>query len=229
MERAGSVRQRDACSYIKRKEGVDLTEHYPFSRTSLDYGYVDLNPQLDADSLYLHHNKLYGRYVDALNYLLSTEKAVQGWSLEELISKDLNLPPVTRNGIRHYAGAVYAHRMYFSGLSPKWKESDAPRLRAGINDTYGSTDQFRRLFQQAAHSVPGSGWVWLVTESGSLRIVVTQNNDIPKLDAFSPILTLDVWEHAYYLRYPARLSEYIDNWFRILNWERAEERYRSNT
>jgi Fe-Mn family superoxide dismutase len=203
-----------------------LQDHFPFQKTPLPYEYISLTPYCDPNTLLVHHKNLYGQYVDTLNYLLSPYPQYHSWTLEQLILDDMRLPVTVERNIKHFAGAVYNHDLYFGVLSANPRPRPAGALAQNINATYGSIENFRNLVRQAAHNVLGSGWVWLNTDStGNLHIAITPNNRTPALRSFTPLFTLDVWEHAFTLRYPANLGAYVDGWFQTLDWEKVEARY----
>lgn len=203
-----------------------MADYFPFSKQKLPYDYVALTPYCDPDTLYLHHHALYSSYVDSLNALLASYPAYHSWSLPRLLSGELQMPPADKNRIRHFAGAVYNHELYFQTLCGEPGEEPFGRLGDRIDATYGSAAGFRKLFREAACSLLGPGWVWLVAEpEGALHIVITQNNATPTLDSLRPVFVADTWEHAYCRIYQDRLDRYIEGWFRVLDWVKAEKNY----
>ena len=204
-----------------------MPEHFPFSCPSLPYDYISLNPVVAPDTLYLHHVKLLGGYVQTLNYLLAALPQYQNHSLEQLVSEDLELPPVLRNNVRHYAGGIYAHDFFFDGMCPP-QEANVPfsQLGSRLEAAYGSFGDFQKRFKEAAFNLLGSGWVWLVCEpGGELHIVLSPNHEIPDPALFRPLLAFDKWEHAYFCRFPADLGGWVDNWFTAVDWAKAERRF----
>lgn len=142
---------------------------------------------------------------------------------------EMNIPTVDQNIIRHLAGGIYAHKLYFSTLSRTPKPEPHGQLRNVIEETYGSFSEFKTLFGQAAASILGVGWVWLnATHDGAIHIAVTESNRTPSLTMLTPVLVLDTWEHAYYLKYITELSDYIDSWFKLLDWTVAEQKFESS-
>lgn len=129
--------------------------------------------------------------------------------------------------VRHNAGGVYNHRFYFEGLAGAGSQDHAPALFHEITRQFGSIRNFRRLFKEAALSVFGSGYAWLIFENGCLKITTSADQDTPDLNKVTPLLNIDVWEHAYYLKHYNMRSAYIDDWFRVINWECLERRFRS--
>ncbi len=200
---------------------------FPFEKTLLPYDYTELVPYCDPDTLYLHHHQLYNSYVDMLNYLLSKYSQYHTWTLERLISEDLSIPVTQERQIKHFAGAVYNHNLYFDSMcSGKSSGQPEEKLLEVISDNYGSFEMFKKIFKQAASNVLGTGWVWLNSgKDGSVHISVTQNNKSPSFESVTPILVVDTWEHAYYLRYPAQLNEYMDSWLSLVNWKHVEKKF----
>lgn len=206
-----------------------MDRHYPFAKKPLPFDYISLEPCFDPDTVYLHHAKAYALYVDTLNYLLAPYPQYQDWSLEKLISEPLLLPAAVQNNIKHYAGAVFNHDLYFDGISPQGTTTAHGQLAQKLTQSYGSPEQFQKLFRQAAHNVLGAGWVWLCSLlDGEVRIVLSSNNEVPSMELFAPILVLDTWEHAYFLRYPVQLGDYVNNWFKVIDWNKAEARYQAS-
>lgn len=205
-----------------------MQTHYPFAPCPLPYDYISLLPYCDPDTLYLHHKNLYCHYVDMLNYLLTSFPQYQNWTLEELIEDPLTIPTTQERLIKNFAGAVYNHEFYFNGLCSRRTVPQGKLLKV-LNERYGSIDNFQQLFSQAAHNVLGSGWVWLNSDqNGSVHIAITPDNKSPALRSITPVFAADVWEHSYYLRYPANRGDYITAWFATLNWEKAEQHFLSS-
>ena len=203
-----------------------MAEHYPFQKTALPYQYTDLAPRMAPATLFLHHARLLAQDVDSLNQLLARYPRYQDQSLEQLISGDLEMPETDRRRIQNLAGSVYGHRLFFGGMAPPGTGGLAPRLTMAIEERYGSMAAFQELFRQAGRSIFGAGWAWLNTDpGGALHIAITSDNETPELELFAPVLTLDMWEHAYFLQSPADPDRYIRNWFSLVNWAAAEEAY----
>lgn len=205
-------------------------EHYPFQLKPLEYPYDALEPYIDKETMTLHHDKHLQAYVDNLNKALEKYPAYQGWSLERLLGNLGALPDSIRTAVRNNAGGVYNHNLFFSIMANKENKKPVGKLAEAIDERFGSYDKWKEAFASNAQSVFGSGWTWLLVSLrpetfGQLEIVSTQNQDVPSLDRWLPILLIDVWEHAYYLKYQNRRPEYIENWFQVINWERAEVEY----
>lgn len=202
----------------------NMQNHYPFEKEPLPYDYSGLMPYCDPDTLYLHYQNLYCSYVDMLNFLLSSYPQLHTWTLQRLMSEPLNVPVTQERQIKHFAGAVHHHDLYFNGLADQaGRGMPEGKLNEAISDHYGSLEQFKKIFKQAAFHVLGSGWVWLnSTGDGNIHIAITEDNKSPKLQSVTPVLVADVWEHAYYLRYPTQMNDYLEAWFSVLNWKQAE-------
>ena len=202
-----------------------MNDQYPFQVSPLPYSYLSLMPFCDPDTMYLHHHRLCGRTVYQLNRLVALYR-LWDLSLEELILQDLNIPTVHQNQIKDAAGCLYNHTLYFDGITGTAAQPPVNTLTQQLSRKYGSMQDFQRLLIEAAASLPGVGWVWLVSEGdNNLHIVTTQNNGVVNLNAVFPILVVDVWEHAYFLVHQFDQASYIRDWFSLLDWERAEKRF----
>lgn len=201
-------------------------ETYSFVVRPLPYEYDDLEPVLDEDTLHFHHDKHYKTYVDNLNSILSDYPELQKRSLIELLTKVEKLPEAIRTPVRNNGGGVYNHELYFDGMKGKCEQGLTGALAEAIDRDFGSCKNWKEQMRQAALTQFGSGWAWLLADGdGKLSIVQTANQNVPDLLLYTPILLIDVWEHAYYLQYQNRRSEYVDGWFDIINWRKAGRRY----
>ncbi|MFK7031172.1 superoxide dismutase [Flavobacterium oreochromis] len=205
-------------SDLKANEGV-------FQLYNLPFEYKALEPYVDSNTLELHYSKYLLPYVNALN------KAVIGTKYEVLdllnIFKNLNYSDAD---IRNYAGAVYNHNFYLESIAPKAGGQPSGELLDAINRDFGSFDQFIQNFSDTSVKINGSGWTWLLSDRyGKLKIITTANNDAPQMKGLGikgvPLLCLDMWEHAYYLKFQNRKKEYANTFFSIVNWPKIEERY----
>lgn len=201
-------------------------ETYPFIVRPLPYEYDALIPVLDEETLHFHHDKHYKTYVDNLNSTLSDYPELQKRSLTELLSSIDKLPSQIQTPIRNNGGGVFNHELYFDSMkNPAGQEPEGP-LAEAIERDFGSYRQWKEQMKQAAVGRFGSGWAWLAADrNGKLSIVQTANQDVPDLDEYTPILLVDVWEHAYYLQYQNRRADYVDGWFNLINWRKAGKRY----
>jgi Fe-Mn family superoxide dismutase len=194
-----------------------------FSLPALPYEYDALEPTIDRMTMEIHHTKHHNAYVSKLNAAVEGTD-LDGKSLEEILTKVSNHSAAVRNN----GGGHFNHSLFWSIMKPGG--SDVPsELADSINSTFTSIDEFKNQFSNAAATRFGSGWAWLVAQDGKLAIGSTPNQDNPIMDLSelkgTPILGLDVWEHAYYLKYQNRRPEYIENWWNVVNWEEVNKRY----
>ncbi len=198
-------------------------ETYPFVVRPLPYEYDALVPVLDAETLTFHH---YKTYVDNLNSALSDYPELQKMSLPQLLTDITALPAAIQTAVRNNGGGVYNHELYFDSMREPVGQEPEGALSEAIERDFGSYRQWKEKMKQAAAGKFGSGWAWLVADKkGALSIVQTSNQDVPDLEEYTPILLVDVWEHAYYLQYQNRRADYLDGWFELINWRKAGKRY----
>lgn len=201
-------------------------ETYPFVVRPLPYEYDALTPVLDEETLHFHHDKHYKTYVDNLNNILADYPELQQKSLKELLTGLEELPGAAQTGIRNNGGGVFNHELYFDSMKSPAGQEPVGSLGEAINRDFGSYKQFQEQMKQAAVSKFGSGWAWLLSDkAGKLSIVQTANQDVPDLLEYTPIFLVDVWEHAYYLQYQNRRADYVDGWFSLIHWRKAQKRY----
>ncbi len=201
-------------------------ETYPFVVRPLPYEYDELMPVLNEETLHFHHDKHYKTYVDNLNNLLSDYPELQQMSLKELLSNLEDLPVNARGGIRNNGGGVYNHELYFDSMKGAAGQEPTGELMEAIKRDFGSFRQWKEQMKQAAVTKFGSGWAWLLSDrEGKLSVVQTANQDVPDFGLYTPILLVDVWEHAYYLQYQNRRADYAEAWFDLINWRKAARRY----
>ena len=198
---------------------------YPFINQPLPYADAALEPYIDEETMHLHHDRHLQTYIDNLNAALKNEPALKNMTLEQLLRNSGKFPKRIQTGVINNAGGVYNHRFFFNGLSPSSDPGCAPNLTKELACRFGSMENFYELFKNAALSVFGSGYAWLVYGRCGLRIMTTPNQNSPVEQGFYPILALDVWEHAYYLNYFNKRSDYIDNWYKIISWSEAEKNF----
>ena len=205
---------------------TNLTYHYPFTNPPLPYAYQALEPYIDEKTMKLHHDRHLQTYVDNLNKALADYSRFHNWTLEQLIYNIASLPEEIQTAVRNNGGGVYNHLLYFTGLAPASNQMPTGALADAIRREYGSLDAFLKKLKEAALSVFGSGYAWLVVAAdGSLMITTTKNQDTPLPLGLCPVFNLDVWEHAYYLKHYNLRADYIDDLFHVINWEQAGQRY----
>jgi len=218
---------------IMKKENV-MTQQpiygvkYPFSLPELKFSYQDLEPNIDAQTLEIHYTKHHQGYVDKLNKALANHQKYHGYTIEELLTNLDSLPEEIQDSVRNNGGGHFAHMLFWDSMSPNSQEPNKNILVA-INKTFGSLEDFKEEFEKVASTHFASGWVWLcVNPEKELAIISTPNHYTPLEEGFYPILVLDVWEHAYYLKYQNRRVEFIKNWWNIVNWNNVERLYNSS-
>lgn len=199
-------------------------ETYPFRLPELPYAYHALEPFIDQRTMYFHHDKHLKTYIDNLNKALEAYPEYQTWTLEELLTRLSELPEELRTPVRNNGGGVYNHEMYFHLMAPAGQP-----FSTEVAEAFGGEDNWNRQMKAAALGQFGSGFVWLVRDTtGALKIIALPNQDNPLTIGLQPILPLDVWEHAYYLKHQNLRSDYIDDWFHVINWNAVEQRLKDN-
>jgi Fe-Mn family superoxide dismutase len=202
-----------------------------FKQPDLGYGYGDLEPHIDALTMETHYSKHHAGYVRKLNAAIGKEAKLQGMSLEELLMDVSRLPESVRTSVRNNGGGTWNHAFYWQLMSPNassTKPSD--ELRAAMMDAFNDMDNFKQQFKAAATGVFGSGWAWVIKDKeGKLAITGTPNQDNPLMDVAEqrgmPILGIDVWEHAYYLKNKNLRGDYVDAFMKVINWDFVSEMY----
>lgn len=198
----------------------------PYILPPLPYTYDALEPYIDKETMMLHHDKHHAAYVNNLNKALEKHPKYYKYSLRELLLKVDKLPKDIREAVRNNGGGHFNHSLFWIMMTPNSTKAPLGNLLKAIERDFGSFDNFKEQFKNAGLSRFGSGWVWLLKDkSGKLLIMTTSNQDIPNIAKYQPILLIDLWEHAYYLKYFNKRAEYIDNWWNVVNWETAEEFY----
>lgn len=200
-----------------------MENRYPYVNTPLPYAYDALEPFIDEKTMHLHHDRHLQTYIDNLNGLLRDCPALQCLPLEKLLTSPCHIPAPLAVPVRNNAGGVYNHRFFFAGMAPPSGAMVRGRLYCEIDRQFGGLDRFKTLFKAQALEVFGSGYAWLVQEGGRLKITTTPNQDTPLARGQYPLLTIDVWEHAYYLKHYNQRAAYIDDWFAVVDWNRAEQ------
>lgn len=192
----------------------------------LPYEYDALLPVLDEKTLHFHHDKHYQTYIDNLNKTLKDNPMLWDKSLEELLMMEGTLPTDLWTVIRNNGGGVYNHELYFDSMTSITGHKPGGKLAKAIDRDFGSYANWKEIMKMAAVSKFGSGWALLVSDNqGKLSVMQTGNQEVPRLDRVKPLLLVDVWEHAYYLQYQNKRADYVDVWFKLINWEEVERKY----
>ena len=196
-----------------------------FELKKLKYDYDFIEPIIDKDTMEIHHSKHHMAYINNLNISLEIHPSIKFDSLEEILKNINILPDDIKQSVINNAGGALNHNIFFDGITNKKYSIKSGELYQLIIKTFGSFDEFKEIFKSAATSRFGSGWAWLVLNNkNELEVISTANQDNPLMDNKFPILGLDVWEHAYYLKYQNRRPEYVNNFFDIINFEEADNR-----
>lgn len=200
---------------------------YPFALPDLPYAANALAAAIDEQTMQIHHGRHHKAYTDNLNNALKEHSALQAKTIVELLS-DLNaLPEAVRTVVRNHGGGYFNHCLFWHMMSPQSSQPSGD-LAAAINRDFGSFEGFKEKFAKAAASLFGSGWAWLVVnDKGKLDIAQTANQDTPLANGQKPVLGLDVWEHAYYLRYQNKRADYIAAFWNVINWEQCQRNFSS--
>ncbi len=194
----------------------------------LPYDYNALEPSIDERTMTIHHDLHHGGYVKKLNAALEGNAELAGKSIEDLLSDLDSVPAAIRGAVRNNGGGHYNHTIFWSTMSPNGGGAPSGDLADAINAAFGNFDNFKEAFSNAAATRFGSGWAWLVKNSdGSVAVTSTPNQDNPISEGQSPLLGLDVWEHAYYLNYQNRRPEYINAFWNVVDWDAVAKRFAS--
>ncbi|MGI8481253.1 MAG: superoxide dismutase [Chthoniobacterales bacterium] len=192
----------------------------------LPYAYDALEPHIDARTMEIHHTKHHQTYITNVNNALKDQPALAGKSIEDLIRDLSAVPEAIRTVVRNNGGGHANHSFFWQIMAPNAEHEPTGKLAQEINSSFGSLDGFKEKFAAAGAGRFGSGWAWLVkNKSGRLEVASTPNQDSPLMDGNTPILGVDVWEHAYYLNYQNRRPDYIKAWWNVVNWAEAGKRF----
>lgn len=199
----------------------------PYQLPSLPYSYDALEPHIDAKTMEIHHSKHHQGYIDKLNAALEGRTEFQEKTIEEILKDIKTVPEDIRQAVINNGGGHSSHSLFWQVMSPGGGQAQGVIAEA-INSAFGGFDSFKEKFTKAAIGRFGSGWVWLVVSgAGELSVISTPNQDSPLIQGFLPILGLDVWEHAYYLKYQNRRPDYISAWWNVVNWEEVQMRFQA--
>jgi len=198
----------------------------PFTLPALPYAADALEPSIDKMTMEIHHGKHHNAYVTNLNKALESAPNLSGKSVEELLANNCAIvPEAIRTAVRNNGGGHVNHTMFWQLMGPGAGGSPVGNLSQAINGAFGSFDAFKEKFAAAAVARFGSGWAWLIKTASGVEIISTANQDSPLMEGKFPVIGLDVWEHAYYLKYENRLPDYIAAWWSVANWKEAEKRF----
>ena len=198
----------------------------PFTVPPLPYAFDALEPHIDKMTMEIHHGKHHAAYVTNLNKALESAPGLAGKSLEELLAGNCAIVPENiRTAVRNNGGGHSNHSLFWTILGPNAGGEPVGNLAAAINSTFGGFAGFKEKFAAAATTRFGSGWAWLIKGGGKIDIISSANQDSPIMEGKFPVIGLDVWEHAYYLKYQNRRPEYIAAWWNVVNWQEAEKRF----
>ena len=197
-----------------------------FELPKLPYDYDALEPHIDKETMNIHHTKHHNTYVTNLNNAV-TGTEWENKDIEEILSNLDQVPENIRTAVRNNGGGHYNHTLFWQILSPNGGGEPKGELLEAINAKFGSFKAFKEEFTKAAIGRFGSGWAWLVVNNGELEVTSTPNQDTPLSEGKTPILGIDVWEHAYYLKYQNRRPEYVSAFWNVVNWDEVEKRYKA--
>jgi superoxide dismutase, Fe-Mn family len=198
-----------------------------FELPQLPYAYEALEPHIDKETMNIHHSKHHNAYVTNLNNALAGNEELLSKTVEEVIANLDAVPEAARTAVRNNGGGHANHTLFWSILSPNGGGAPAGELADAINNKFGSLESFKDEFAKAATTRFGSGWAWLAVSNGELEVTSTPNQDSPLMEGKTPILGLDVWEHAYYLKFQNRRPDYINTFWNVVNWEEVSNRYQN--
>jgi len=199
-----------------------------FELPPLKYAFNALEPVIDAMTMEIHHDKHHGAYVTNLNKALEGAPELSGKSIEWILRNINQVPEGIRTAVRNNGGGHYNHSLFWDWIAPGGSKSPSGALANEIDSTFGSFDNFVEKFSTAAATRFGSGWAWLVVDGNKkLQVLSTANQDSPLMDGQTPVLGLDVWEHAYYLKYQNRRPEYVKNFWSVVNWDFVNSLYQA--
>ena len=198
-----------------------------FTLPPLPYDFAALEPHIDAKTMEIHHGKHHQAYVNNLNAAIEKAPELAKKSLDELMKSVNSVPEAVRTAVRNNGGGHWNHSMFWQIMAPKAGGEPGGKIGAAIKSAFGDFAKFREQFNAAGAGQFGSGWAWLISTQGKLSISSTPNQDNPLMDGQKPIMGLDVWEHAYYLKYQNRRPDYMNAWWNVVNWKEVEKRFSS--
>lgn len=193
-----------------------------FTLPELPYSYAALEPFIDEETMKIHHDKHHGTYTDNLNKALADFPELQSKTVEELLTGLSSLPQSIKTAVQNNAGGFYNHSLFWKWMSQDHNQKPSAEVASVLEKIFGSFERFQESFTTAALSVFGSGWAWLVRSEETLEIITTAKQDNPISIGKTPLLGLDVWEHAYYLKYQNRRADYVSAWWNVVNWKQIQ-------
>jgi Fe-Mn family superoxide dismutase len=196
-----------------------------FTLPNLPYDFGALEPHIDARTMEIHHGKHHQAYVNNLNAAIEKAPELASKSLDDLMTGINSVPEAVRTAVRNNGGGHWNHSMFWQIMGPNSGGEPGGALGKAIGSSFGDFAKFKEQFNAAGAGRFGSGWVWLLNDGGKLSIVSTPNQDNPLMEGKRPILGLDVWEHAYYLKYQNRRPDYMTAWWNVVNWKEVEKRF----
>ncbi|MCS6775030.1 MAG: superoxide dismutase [Chloroherpetonaceae bacterium] len=197
-----------------------------FTLPPLPYDYAALEPTIDTLTMQIHHDKHHAAYVNNLNAAIKDLAELEGKTIEEILSNLDAVPESARTAVRNNGGGHANHTLFWEIMTPGGSKEPTGALADAINATFGGLEELKRQVNDAGVKRFGSGWAWLVSDSnGVLSVMSTPNQDSPLMEGKIPILGVDVWEHAYYLKYQNRRPDYLAAWWNVVNWDKVAERY----
>jgi Fe-Mn family superoxide dismutase len=192
---------------------------------ALPYDFGALEPHIDAQTMQIHHDKHHQAYVNNLNAALDKHPELHGKALDELLRQINTVPEDIRTAVRNNGGGHHNHSLFWTLMAPRAGGEPSGKLADAIKKTFGDFAKFKETVSSAGATRFGSGWAWLTVTGGKLEVSSTANQDSPLMEGKTPILGLDVWEHAYYLKYQNRRPDYIAAWWSVVNWPEVQQRF----
>jgi len=197
---------------------------YPFKLSELGYPFAALEPHIDAQTMEIHHGKHHAAYVNNLNAALEKHTQVQSKELEDLLRTLSSVPQDIQTAVRNNGGGHLNHSLFWRWMTPGGSKDPKGKLLDAITTEFTSVEKFKETMTQAGVTRFGAGWAWLAMDSGGkLKVYSTANQDSPIMEGLTPILGVDVWEHAYYLKYQNRRHDYLKAWWNVVNWDKVAE------
>ncbi len=200
---------------------------YPFQLPDLPYSFDALEPHIDARTMEIHHDRHHKGYTDKLNAAIEKHRDWQDRSISEILRSIDSVPEDIRTAVRNNGGGYANHDMFWKIMSPNGGGEPGGDLAGAIDNEFGSFSDFKEKLTSTASGQFGSGWGWLVVSGGQLKVYATPNQDSPYMKGDVPLLGVDVWEHAYYLKYQNKRGDYLSAWWNVVDWDEVAKRYSS--